>query len=546
MIRHDPLTGKLILAYRCIRLEYTNAMSIRLDYKPLTWVKRPDGRYHVHVTLGEVDAPLKYTYFNGDEIKERTEIVTEDGLFNDRSVTSVTGLPILLKHPKRQRYNLNEEGLRIGTILGTHIKEDTKLISEAVIDDYRAVKIIDQLLAARLTPEASSCYFCDRMTPRSDGVLQQYRGLYDHVAAPLYPGRGRAGRNVTVRFDSGDTWESNLDLDIKDLEKDAAIATPLYFFLKSDEVKKSDETKTDTIDPVLTPKNFDIKKNTKGKEKMIHLRLDADGKKIKIVNPAEELDAIAGIEALQVRIDELEESETELIKSNIALEGSLDAAKQQLEEVNQKIEELQAQLSERSDSTEINVAINDEVARRLDFWNVVTPILEAKDPKRENWRVDYSQDSYNLKKEFLLANGVGNRIKLDSIDPDTDVGKTYIDAYWDAYQSGYQQSQSRKESQKERSDESGLSQARADSAHKKTSNIFHILTAETSKAAQDTNGARSDSYTSSPPNVPNVGNYRKDSNKDRGYSDDPEFEVARQEESRKRNTKHFSGNKVMK
>ncbi|NEP10327.1 MAG: DUF2213 domain-containing protein [Symploca sp. SIO2C1] len=163
---------------------------LRLDkYTPLPWEKKADGRYWTHITLGEVGVPL--TYLSPDEngkVQKRVEVVTEEGLLNDESVRSVVGLPIILTHPKSRRYNLNRDGLKVGHLLGTVGREDGKLIAEAIIDDYRGVEIIDRLLAEGKTPEASSSYLLKDLRERDDGVFEQIRWLYDHIAAPLLPG----------------------------------------------------------------------------------------------------------------------------------------------------------------------------------------------------------------------------------------------------------------------------------------------------------------------------------------------------------------------
>ncbi len=179
----------------------------RLDsYGKLPWEKKADERYWTHITLGEVGIPLTY-YSRGDNgktIQRRVEVVTEEGLFNDESVRSVAGLPVLLEHPPHKTYNLNNDGLRVGTILSAVGKEGGKLIAEVIIDDYRGVQLIERMLAKGLIPEASSGYQVTNLNQREDGLWEQYRGIYDHVAAPLMPGGGRGGQDLVLRFDQED------------------------------------------------------------------------------------------------------------------------------------------------------------------------------------------------------------------------------------------------------------------------------------------------------------------------------------------------------
>lgn len=193
---------------------------IRLDtYSKLPWEKRSDGRYWTHITLGEVGSELKYYSLKDGKIIERIETVSEEGLFNDDSVKSIAGLPVLLTHPKERLYNLNKEGYRVGTILSSVAREDSKLIAEAVIDDWQGVEIIDKLLGEGKIPEASSGYQLKDLLKREDGKLEQIRGAYDHVAAPLLPGSARGGRNIVMRFDSNDAVGDRLYFDIGERAK---------------------------------------------------------------------------------------------------------------------------------------------------------------------------------------------------------------------------------------------------------------------------------------------------------------------------------------
>lgn len=189
---------------------------LRLDtFSKLPWEKKQDGRYWTHITLGEVGSQLRYYSRRADgQIVERVETVTEEGLFNDDSVKSLPGLPIILVHPKQKTYNLNREGHRVGTILSTVGREDSKLIAEAIVDDWRGVELIDKLLKDGKSPEASSGYHLKDLLRREDGILEQIRGIYDHVAAPLQPGTARGGSNILMRFDSNDAVSDRLYFDL--------------------------------------------------------------------------------------------------------------------------------------------------------------------------------------------------------------------------------------------------------------------------------------------------------------------------------------------
>ncbi len=291
---------------------------LRLDkYSPLPWEKKPDGRYWTYITLGEKGIPLTYLFPDKRGIaQKRVEVVTEEGLFND-SVKSVAGLPILLTHPKSRRYDLNRDGLKVGHLLGTVGREDGKLIAEAIIDDFRAVEIIDRLLAEGKTPEASSGYLLSELREREDGTFEQIRGEYDHVAAPLLPGQGRGGQNLTLRFDTGD-----------------AVVEPLYWLFDTDDK----EEKPNVSDLIV--------------------RIDEKDQRI-LKDVAD--DVKDTITALQNRIDTLLED----------LEGT----EERIEELSQEKDQLQGRLDAADTNTDSSGDIETAVQARFDAWNEVIPVV---------------------------------------------------------------------------------------------------------------------------------------------------------------------------
>ncbi|NEP55999.1 MAG: DUF2213 domain-containing protein [Symploca sp. SIO2G7] len=292
---------------------------LRLDkYNPLPWEKKADGRYWTYITLGEVGHPLTYLFSDKrGNTQKRVEVVSEGGLFND-SVKSVVGLPILLTHPKSRRYNLNRDGLKVGHLLGTIGREDGKLIAEAIVDDYRAVEIIDRLLAEGKTPEASSGYLLSELREREDGIFEQIREAYDHVAAPLLPGQGRGGQNLTLRFDTGD-----------------AVVEPLYWLFDTDRK----EEKTTFVSDLI-------------------VRIDEKDQRIlKDVND----DVKDAITALQSRID--------------TLISDLEGTEERIEELQTEKDTLQGRLDAADTNTDSSGDIETAVQARFDAWNEVIPVV---------------------------------------------------------------------------------------------------------------------------------------------------------------------------
>ena len=338
--------------------------------------------------------PLKYLSFHKNRPQERTEIVTDEGLFNDDSVRSIVGLPIVLSHPKERRYSLNREGLKVGHLLGTIGREDGKLIAEAIIDDYRGVEIIDRILREGGTPEASSGYLLSELRSRSDGIFEQIRGVYDHVAAPLLPGQGRGGENLTLRFDSGD-----------------AVAETLYFLFDRSDSESLLRTPLEKPQVSTDPKR--THHDTKGVRNVGDLIVRIEAKDQRILKDVPE-DVASAIAALQSRIDSLESDLAgtqgqigELQNDSSRLEGELTAAKT-------KLDEAAAQPHLDSD------LMATEIQQRLDTWGLVLPTLQRTDAK---FQPDYRLDSTAIKTLYLKQ-------KAPSINLDGK-GIAFIDGLWE-------------------------------------------------------------------------------------------------------------------
>ena len=219
----------------------------RWDSAPsLPWEKRADGRYWTHITLGVAGNRLDYWSVDAQgRPGKQTEVVTGKGLYGEKSLKSLAQLPILLTHPKNKRYQLNREGLKVGQLTGNVARSDSndRLIAEAFIDDYRAVQRIDQMLSQGQKPEASPCYDLDKLLRTDEaGVFEQIRGVYDHVAAPLFPGVGRGGQNIGLHLDSRESGEElafNQELRIAErLLGDSPSSALQFFVMRSDSEDK--------------------------------------------------------------------------------------------------------------------------------------------------------------------------------------------------------------------------------------------------------------------------------------------------------------------
>lgn len=326
---------------------------LRFDaYSPLPWEKKADGRYWTHITLGEVGAKIPYYSRRGDKLIKRVEIVEEEGLFNDDSLASLPGLPVILKHTK---YNLNRDGFKIGSVLSAIAREDNKLLAEAIIDDYRGVELLDRLLAEGKTPEASSGYHLKELKKRENGLLEQIRGDYDHVVAPLMPGLARAGRGITMRFDS------------LLAEEDAVNDRARQYFVFGD--KKDMTEVNDGKDLIIRfdSKDFILKGVNREVEEVVNLYRD--------------------------RVD--------------SLTSDLEGTEEKIDELEAKITQLESDIASRSDA--IDPVVANEIAIRMDSWGEVKSLT--------NIEPDYKLSKTDILKAGIKA--IAPDLNLDSLDDAT-------------------------------------------------------------------------------------------------------------------------------
>ncbi len=323
---------------------------LRFDaYGKLPWERKKDGRYWTHITLGEVGSKMTYYSPRGDK---RIETVEERGLFNDDSVRSLSGLPVLLKHTK---YNLNRDGLKIGSILSNVAREDSKLIAEVIIDDFRGVELLDQFLSKGITPEASSGYHVKELIEREDGLLEQIRGEYDHVLAPIPPGMARAGRGITLRFDS--------------LGEDDAVSDRQYFIFKGENMPQTD---------------------TNSGKKMI-IRMDKKDIILENVNLETE-------EVLNFQNDRID-----------SLTADLEGSEEKIAELESKVQTLESEVASRSDSIDPET-VEVEIALRMDAWGDINTYAPQIKP-------DYKLSQVDILKKGIAA--IAPSINLDSLDDNT-------------------------------------------------------------------------------------------------------------------------------
>lgn len=246
--------------------------------KKLEWEKLSNGTYRAYITLGIADLPLEYVDSKGNKY---TQIITEEELFNDDSVKSAYGLPILLGHPKKIKYNQNIEGLLIGHALETFVRDGNSLLMPTVIDDYRGIELIDKVLeTGNGYVEASPAYFLsDRIWSDEFNAYMQIGRRYDHEAIGN-KGWGRGGQKIILHTDSKDSILISLSgvsdfktiheeepMNIKKViyqEKTYDVPVPIADYLENLEIEnKQLKTQTDSLEAKIAvlSHNLDSKKD---------------------------------------------------------------------------------------------------------------------------------------------------------------------------------------------------------------------------------------------------------------------------------------------
>lgn len=302
-------------------------MNFRLDAKSKFRWERTDNGYRVFATIGKANLPLVYKDSNGIE---HTETIKEDQLFDDRSIETTWGLPILIGHPKSGRYQNNKEQIMIGSTLQEIIRtDDNSLVISSVITDKRGVELIDKYIDSEEKPEISPGYFVRGL--KKDGeIYQQIGRRYDHLAL-IPPGTGRAGNQVGIRLDIAEETEETKSVESIDTEAKTFYQGKFMGILINDQV-------------------FDINDDN----------------------------LIAAITKLKTDLAEKQSTIEEL-------ELETEQANARSDSLEEKVKNLESQVSELKTDTksdqDIEKLVAEEVSQRLDAWNLAANVLEEdRDP----------------------------------------------------------------------------------------------------------------------------------------------------------------------
>ena len=163
-----------------------------------------EGFLDVHMSFSRV-GPLVYQRRDGTL---ETEHLTQEQLFNEQSLSTLTGKPITLGHPIEGM--VNKENVRRHTrgTTGTRIIKDTPFaVIVGTIHDAELIEIVKSGKAK----EISAGYSCN-VVKGDDGKLYQQNRTYNHLAIVE---AGRAGPEVRVYY--GDSLESNLNVGSNDV-----------------------------------------------------------------------------------------------------------------------------------------------------------------------------------------------------------------------------------------------------------------------------------------------------------------------------------------
>lgn len=343
-----------------------------------SYEKTPTG-YKVFATIGDIKQELPYLMWDGKNIANRIELIGKEELFKEESMLSAFGQPVTLGHTPEGYFNLNKDGLQVGSSLQEYRRNDARGTLDLLltIQDCRGVQLIDEELEQGKIPEISPTYDVKKIIKREDGKYWQIGRQYDSFAL-LRAGRGRGGSAIALRFDSKDNHPP-LNFGVN----------PQYFI-------------------------FEPPKQENPKVKDLVLRID--GKSDHIFRDVDD-DLANGVNDLMQRLDSMN-TELQNLKTQLSTTtAQLDGAKIKLSETEKALSEAQSQ---RMDDNAIAL----ELEKRGEVWDLVEPHLKqiatenGKEFRRDGkLSVPQIQELYIKSKDSTL--------NLDGKD------EAYIAALWD-------------------------------------------------------------------------------------------------------------------
>ena len=392
-------------------------MFLRLDARTkLNWEKTHNGLYRAVGIFGKVDLPLSYYSFVNGKLIERTETITEGELFNEDSIKTALGMPIVLQHPSTGTFERNADRHLVGSTMQEFVRTDSgELGISLVVHDSAGIKIIEKAIQDGTQAELSPGYFLKGLQLRNDGVFEQIFRIYDHGAL-LAPGEGRGGQSLTIRTDSKDpldfAYSKTLYLDCK---TDCGCST------KPEESKESEKPEEPEKSEESKDSELTTTKKSEGKPMTgvdVVIRLDGADR----VHRDVPLELAAAIDSLKKRVDSVtadmegleeqisaKDAEIAALKSDKSnLEGQLTAAQSQLTDAQ----------NQRNDSADIPAI--------LELWDLVEPALKnAASKVSREFKRDYRLDAADIKKVYLKA--VAPHVNLDGKD------SSFINGLWEGY-----------------------------------------------------------------------------------------------------------------
>ena len=404
----------------------TTNSQIRIDaFEPSVDIagafKSANGRFWFPLVQGKIGLPLKYYARQDGKLVERVEYVSERGLFDSNYVDSCKGAPILLSHPSGGRYQGNKDGLLVGRLDSRYKKDidDGTLVFSAFVDDDRAISIMEGLIAKGETPQGSPCYTLRDLIGRSDGY-EQIRDVTDHYAFPLFPGEGRGGKDIAMRFDSGDI-------------PGMAISEPAIKYWRFDSMPEPD--------PLTEISSVELK----DKKPMATVQLRLDGADYSLELDSETAAIVGKLRLRADRADALESELTELQDSFESQRADLEGVEEQADELEAErnslkeeqvrlqaeLEASQAKLQDRESSPRTDSIDMGDIQERFETLDLISPVLGERDESFS--RSDcYALTPTEMRVKFLKT--TKPNLNLDRADGMTD--REYqirVDAFWESF-----------------------------------------------------------------------------------------------------------------
>ena len=318
----------------------------------------------------------------------RTEVLTQDELFDEKWLDSIATATITSPHPPTKITPQNWRKYAVGMSGDRPIARVDRGLVEILftVNDAEAIDAIESGRAR----EVSAGYDVE-IHKDADGTLYQRNRRANHLA--IVP-KGRAGSTVRLHFDSDDDF--------------AVMAEPEESGNNGTEVKPQVQIRTD------------------GAKKMSQILVE---RRIYNVDGDDAHALSEAIAALQTKLDESATQITNLTSDLTAATARAAASNETVSRLEGEKTGLQTRLDDAEKSRMDDNAIAAEVQTRMDVWSQVLPALRKT---TREFTPDWKLDSIDIKKLYLKQVAPHLSDRLDSAEA------SFVDGCWETLKPTHQ------------------------------------------------------------------------------------------------------------